>query len=133
MITARYDTVSDPDYQFLELRLSCEAFYVVNMYNEKPTLNLLSQLTLQRFLDLNPQMDKPFLFLGDVNLHHSSWNPEVQNNTLLANNLVRYLDSARAQIIINSAIIEEYGGTFHRSNSRKTSIIDLAFAARFQQ
>ena len=106
---------------------------MVNIYNEKPTTSLISQLTVERFLALNPTLNKPFLFLGDINLHHPAWNPEVHNSSTVASSLITYLENAKAELLIDSAVIEEFGGTFHRSNSKRTSIIDITYQAGFQQ
>lgn len=46
--------------------------------------------------------------------------------------MVRYLEQCQAQLLLDPAVIEEHGGTFHRANTRNTSIIDLSFAAGFQ-
>ena len=132
-VSPRFDLVSDPDLQILEVVLPSESFYVIHIYNEKPTSDYSTQLTLERFLDQQLKLDKPFLFLGDFNLHHPTWNPLVQNSTLLANRLVQYLDKTNAHLLNNSSVIEKYGGTFHRSNSKGTSIIDLTFEGGFRQ
>ena len=125
--------VSDPDFQILDVELSGEKFYAVNIYNKKPTTSLTSQLTVESFLSLNLTLNKPFSFLGDINLHHPAWNPEVLNSSTVANNLITYLENVKADLLIDSAIIEEFGGIFHRSNSKRTSIIDLTYQADFQQ
>lgn len=131
-VSPRYHLVTDPDLQILEVELSSESFYVVHIYNEKPTSHYSTKLTVERFMDLQLRLDKPMLFLGDFNLHHSSWNPLVQNSSPLANKLAQYLDNANAQLLNSPSIIEQYGGTFHRSNSKSISIIDLTFAIGFK-
>lgn len=131
-VSPRYDLVSDPDFQILEVEIPTESFYVIHIYNEKTTSHYSIKLTVERFLDLHLILDKPFLFLGDFNLHHSHWNPMVQNNIPLANKFVKYLDEINAQLLNRPSIIEQFGGTFHRANSRGTSIIDLTFAVGFQ-
>jgi hypothetical protein len=46
--------------------------------------------------------------------------------------LTSYLHAAQATLLIDHATIESHGGTFHRPNSKKTSVIDLAFSLGFQ-
>ena len=91
----------------MEVELPSESFYVIHIYNEKPTSNYSTKLSLERFLDLQLNLDKPILFLRDFNLHHSSWNPLVQNDSPLANKLAQYLDNANAQLLISPSIIEQ--------------------------
>lgn len=105
-VSPRYDLVTDPDLQILEVELSSESFFVIHIYNEKPTSHYSTRLTMERFFDLQLKLDMPILFLGDFNLHHSSWNPLVQNNSQLANKLAQYLDNAKAQLLNSLSIIE---------------------------
>ncbi|KAK8078686.1 Endonuclease/exonuclease/phosphatase [Apiospora phragmitis] len=86
--------------------------------------------TVQRFLDLNPLIT-PVLIVGDLNLHHPWWNPLAQSSPL-SKRLTGYLHAAQATLLIDHATIESQGGTFHRPNSRKTSVIDLAFSIGFR-
>lgn len=76
-VMPRYDLVSDPNYQILEVDLPGKAFYIICIYNEKPLTPSFSHYTVQRFLNLQLQLDKPFVLLGDFNLHHPLWNPLV--------------------------------------------------------
>ena len=132
-VMPRYDLVSDPDYQILEVDLPGEAFYIIHIYNEKPLIPSLMHYTVQQFLNLKVLLDKPFILLGDFNLHHQLWNPLIQTTNPLSNSLVEYLELNDAQLINSASVVEEFGGTFHRSNSKTTSIIDLTFVAGFKQ
>ena len=91
-VMPRYDLVSDPNYQILEVDLPGEAFYIIHIYNEKPLTPSFSQHTVQRFLNSQLQLDKPFLLLGDFNLHHSSWNALIQTFNPLAISFANYLE-----------------------------------------
>ena len=131
-ISARTDLISDPDMQLFEFSSTLESFYIIHMYNEKSSLEGVSQTTFQRFLELDLSLDKPFLLLGDMNLHHPWWNPLITNPNSQATKLYEFLQYHKASLLVDSEVIEEFGGTFHRSNSESISIIDLAFAANFK-
>lgn len=131
-INPRYDLVSDPDLQILQIDLPQESFYVVHIYQEKSRWQGEGRHTIQRFLDLNLQLDKPFLLLGDLNIHHPWWNHSVTNITQAAQSLVDYLSFHNAKLLISPTEIERFGGTFYRTNSKNISVIDLAFSCGFQ-
>ncbi len=131
-ISARTDLISDPDMQLFEFTSTVESFYIIHIYNEKSNVEGVNQTTFQRFLELDLYLDKPFLFLGDLNLHHPWWNPLISNPVSQATRLSNFLQHHKASLLVNSEVIEEFGGTFHRSNSKSISIIDLAFASNFK-
>ncbi|KAI1007438.1 hypothetical protein K3495_g784 [Podosphaera aphanis] len=115
-ITARTDLISDPDIQIFEGSNSIESFFIFHIYHEKS----------------NRDVNKPFLLLGDLNYHHPWWNPIIQSPSPQATELHDYLREKRERFLLDPEVIEEFGGIFHRSNSRSTSVIDLAFVAGFQ-
>lgn len=131
-VTPRFDLVMDPDYQILEVTASSESFFIIHIYNEKPTTDIYNKYTIERFLDNREVINKPFLLLGDLNLHHTSWNPQTRYSSAIAEQLVNFLDKNHALPLMNFSIIEEHGGTFHRPSCHTTSIIDLAFVAGFR-
>ncbi|KAK7912203.1 hypothetical protein PG985_014684 [Apiospora marii] len=126
-VNPRFDLVSDPYMQVLEVITPIENFYIVNIYNQTDEKG---SFTVQRFLDLNPPIT-PALIVGDLNLHHPWWNPLARSSPL-SERLTGYLHAAQATLLIDHATIESQGGTFHRPNSRKTSVIDLAFSIGFR-
>lgn len=130
-ITARYDLIVDPDFQILEIFAPHESFFI-NIYNEKPKTQHEIRFTLQRLFDLHISFQKPFLLLGDLNLHHQLWNPTVEYASPLAEHFVQFIHYHKAELLIDMTVIEELGGTFHRSNTKNTSIIDLVFASKFK-
>lgn len=89
--------------------------------------------TLHRLFQFKLTISKPFLLLGDLNLHHPWWNPMATNTSSSSLELCHFLNGYRASLLVDPEVIEEYGGTFHRSNTKNTSIIDLAFVAGFQK
>ena len=132
-VSARSDLVCDPDFQMLEISIPHETFYILHIYNEKPTTTSEKRTTIQRFLDNFVSYDKPFLFLGDFNLHHPDWNPIATNPSQDANHLANLIDQNRGRALMNAKIIEDQGGTFHRLNTKTISIIDLAFSFKFKR
>ena len=132
-ITSRTDIISDPDMQIFEVTTHLESFLIIHVYNEKPTSPGETHTTLQRLFQAQIQINMPFLLLGDLNLHHSWWNPMVSNPSSQATELFQFLKGFEANLLVEPEVIEEFGGTFHRSNTRNTSIIDLAFSAGFKK
>ena len=132
-ITPRTDIISDPDMQAFEVTTHLESFLIIHVYNEKSTVPGESQTSLQRIFQSQFQINMPFLLLGDLNLHHSWWNPMVSNPSSQTNELFQFLQSHEANLLVDPEVIEEFEGTFHRSNTRSTSIIDLAFSAGFKK
>ncbi|KAI0993925.1 hypothetical protein K3495_g14260 [Podosphaera aphanis] len=118
--------------QIFEVSNFMESFIIFHIYHEKSNRDGISQATLQRFYQVKIQVDKPFLLLGDLNLHHQWWNPMIQSPSPQATELHDYSRKKRARLLLDPEVVEEFGGTFHRSNSRSTSIINLAFVASFQ-
>ena len=138
--TPRYDLFNDPDIQAVEV-MGIEAFLVYNVYNEKErSYNLNAsqdpcqgRYTVDRLL-LNTQLHQPTLLAGDFNLHHPRWNSAATPaNTAVASNLVSWLDSQQATLAIDPEVVNEKGGTYHRSNLRNISIIDLTFYTSFSK
>ncbi|KAK8095204.1 uncharacterized protein PG998_014428 [Apiospora kogelbergensis] len=119
-VNPRFDLVSDPYMQILEVITPIETFYIANIYNQADEKG---SFTVQRFLDLNPPIT-PALILGDLNLHHPWWNPLAKSSPSRS--------VLHATLLIDHATIEPHGGTFHRPNSKKTSVIDLAFSLGFR-
>ena len=132
-ITSRTDIISDPDIQIFEVTTHLESFLIIHVYNEKRTAPGETHTTLQRLFQAQIQINMPFLLLGDLNLHHSWWNPMVSNPSSQATELFQFLKGYEANLLVEPEVIEEFGGTFHRSNTRNTSIIDLAFSAGFKK
>ncbi|KAI0994863.1 hypothetical protein K3495_g13318 [Podosphaera aphanis] len=56
----------------------------------------------------------------------------IQSPSPQATELSDYLWKNRARLLLDPEVTKEFGGTFHRNNSRSTSIIDLAVVAGFQ-
>lgn len=131
-ILPRLDLANDPDFQILEVHTSIENFYILYFYNERPTMGTDCKLTFDRFLGLEIPLKKPFLLLGDMNLHHSMWNPARDSFSPTASTFVDFLEVHEALLIMDSQVIEDFGGTFQRSNTKQLSIIDLAFSVKFQ-
>lgn len=110
-----------------------ESFYILNIYNEKSHHLIVPTLTTQRLFQLDINWDRPFLLLGDLNLHHLSWNPAINSPTRNAEIFANYMEINQAILLNDFTIIEEFGGTFCRSNTQKTSIIDLTYVSGFQR
>ena len=127
-VNPRFDLVSDPYMQVLEVITPIENFYIVNIYNQ---IDEKGSFTVQRFLDLHLPIT-PALIVGDLNLHHPWWNPLAKSSPL-AERLTCHLQSVQATLLIDHATIESHGGTFHRPNSKRTSVIDLAFSIGFRR
>jgi ribonuclease HI/exonuclease III len=129
----RYDKCNDLDIQVIDILGVEEPFSIVNIYNEKQLKSASTQKTVERML-LPMQLDNPALLAGDFNLHHNWWNAAAESNrTSKAENLVNWLTSQSAELLNNPEVINTKGGTFHRSNLKATSVIDLAFAKGFKR
>ena len=139
--TPRYDLFNDPDIQAIEI-IGLETFLIFNIYNERERdygedmsqcPSRQGQYTVDRLL-LHTQLQEPTLLTGDFNLHHDRWNSAASAaNIEKASNLVSWLDSQQATLAIDPEITNEKGGTFHRSNLRNISIIDLTFYTPFSK
>ena len=148
--TPRYDICNDPDMQIIEF-FGKEHFYVVNVYNERqqrsslqptaphppissqPPTSRSTLYTVERLLQ-HIRLDKPAVIAGDFNRHHPWWNSAAHPDKIAeAANLVDWLNSIDATLLVNGEEINEKGGTFHRPNLRSTSVIDLAFHTRFRK
>ena len=138
--TPRHDLFNDPDLQAIEV-IGIEPFLIYNIYNERERdYNLdpsqstsQGQYTINRLL-LHTQLRQPTLLAGDFNLHHPRWNSTASPaNTAVADNLVNWLDSQQATLAIDPEVVNEKGGTFHRSNLRNISVIDLTFHTTFSK
>ena len=80
------------------------------------------------------RLDKPTLITGDFNLHHPWWNCTADEaKATTAGTLVSWLESQNATLLIDNDVIEEKGGTYHRSNLKTISVIDLAFTTGFKR
>ena len=89
--------------------------------------------TTQRLLQ-HIRPDKPAIIAGDFNLHHPRWNAAAdRQKASRAADFVSWLDNEKATLLINSEEVNLRGGTFHRSNLKSTSIIDLAFYTSFRK
>ncbi len=123
----REDICKDTDIIALEIYGQFERFLLLNVYNKRQLdKNSRTQrngrTTISRAI-LELEMDLPFILIGDYNLHHTRQNALARNLTREANELVDWLDKYNCQLL-NS---DKQEGTFHRSNIREKSIIDLAF------
>lgn len=130
-VTPRFDIINDPDLQILELFLPEESFFIIHIYNEKPLNDEETRTTVQRLIDIPIKLQKPFILLGDLNLHHPWWNPFISNPSTQAESFITFLRRYHTRLLNDAQVIEELGGTFHRSHSTSISVIDLAFATRF--
>ena len=90
-ITLRSDLISDPDMQIFDVTGPEECFQIIHIYNEKSTCHEQSTTTLERFFQAQLPVKKPFLLLGDLNLHHPWWNPLVRTPIAQAVELADYL------------------------------------------
>ena len=135
----RYDLFNDPDIQAIEV-IGIETF-MYNIYNEKERdygLNpsqepSVGRYTIDRLL-LNTCLQQPTLLTGDFNLHHPRWNSAATPaNASAAGNLVSWLDAQQANLVIDPEVVNEKGGTYHRSNLRIVSVIDLTFCTPFNK
>lgn len=132
-ISLRSDLSMDHDYQIFEMSTAEEDFYIFHIYNERPLMESETRYTIQRFFEQLFNIEKPFLLIGDLNLHHHRWNPTITHTCQLAEKFVDFLDLTQSELLIDYDMVEEYGGTFHRANTQSTSIIDLAFASKFKR
>lgn len=137
----KYDLCSDPDVQVIEV-VGREAYYIVNVYNERERLEglglgldssqALGLPTVERRLQ-HLQLQKPALIVGDFNLHHPWWNSTANpTRASKAETLVRWLQRNGASLLVDAEETSLKGGTFIRSNLTTTSIIDLAFYTSFR-
>ena len=136
----RYDLFNDPDIQAIEI-MGIETFLLYNIYNEKERDYGLNpnqgphqgRYTIDRLL-LNTHLQLPTLLAGDFNLHHPRWNSAARPaNTAVADSLVSWLDGQQATLAIDPEVVNEKGGTYHRSNLRGVSVIDLVFHTSFNK
>jgi Endonuclease-reverse transcriptase len=86
--------------------------------------------TVERLL-LNFRLQQPAVIAGDFNLHHNWWNAAIGNPTQRAIQLVHWLQQQNATLLNNPEVINDLGGTFHRSNLQQTSVINLTFYTKF--
>ncbi|KAI1001045.1 hypothetical protein K3495_g7158 [Podosphaera aphanis] len=93
--------------QIFKVSNSVESFFIFHIYHKKSNRDGISQTTLQRFYQAKIQVDKPFLLLGDLNLHHPCWNPMIQSPSPQATELHDYLRKNRARLLLDSEVIEE--------------------------
>ena len=74
------------------------------------------------------------MIAGDFNRHHPWWNSAAPSDKISkAANLVNWLNSINATLLVNAEEINLKGGTFYKPNLKTTSIIDLAFYTGFKQ
>lgn len=109
-VSPRLDIIEDPDMQIHQIDTPGESFYLLNIYNEKSHHLTESTLTIERLLQLDVNWDRPFLLLGDLNLHHLSWNPAINSPTQNAEAFASYMEKNHATLLNNFTIIEEFGG-----------------------
>ncbi|KAK5989436.1 hypothetical protein PT974_05387 [Cladobotryum mycophilum] len=133
--TPRYDLFNDPDILAIEI-LGIEPFLLINLYNEQPQqasqqANQQGLHTIERSLFPIGRLKQPSILAGDFNLHHTRWNTQAKP-TARANSLVQWLDSQQATLLVDTSKAIKLGGTYHRENLRRPSVIDLAFSIGFQ-
>ncbi|KAK5991836.1 hypothetical protein PT974_07493 [Cladobotryum mycophilum] len=133
--TPRYDLFNDPDILAIEI-LGIEPFLLINLYNEQPQqasqqANQQGLHTIERLLFPIGRLKQPSILAGDFNLHHTRWNTQAKP-TARANSLVQWLDSQQATLLVDTSKAIKLGGTYHRENLRRPSVIDLAFSIGFQ-
>ena len=130
----RYDICNDLDIQVIDILGVEEPFSIINLYNEKQLETAVTTTTVDRVLLPMEQREKPVLLAGDFNLHHTWWNAEAEaSKAQKADSLVNWLTSQSAELLNSPEVINAEGGTFHRSNLKATSVIDLAFIKGFQR
>ena len=119
--------------QVFEVTAQFESFLIIHFYNENSTVPGETHTTLQRLFQDQIPINMPFLLFGGLNLHQSWWNPMVSNPSSQATELLQFLKGDKVNLLVYPEVIEEFGGTFHRSNTVNTSIVDLKFSAGFKK
>ena len=137
----RFDLCNDPDMQVIEV-FGLESFLIYNIYNERqrdyglvPSQDTQSRgsYTIDRLL-LNSRLQSPSVLVGDFNLHHPRWNSAATPaGATKADSLVNWLDSQRATTLVDPEVVNEFGGTYNRSDLRNISVIDLTFCTPFKK
>jgi hypothetical protein len=132
--STRYDLCNNPDTQVIKVLNNTEPFYIVNVYNER---RLIEGSTVQQYtvvwLLQYLQFDLLAIVAGDFNAYYSWWNSTSCYRIQHTRILVDWLRRIQANLLVDSEVTNQYGGTFYRSNLQTESIIDLAFNTGFQQ
>ena len=104
--------------QVIEITLTQGKIKLLHIYNPEPSLNIdhLSQL-------IN-QLGRKYLVVGDMNGHHTLWDPYIQSNNQCGNILSEYiLDQPTI------ALATEPGLATHTNNRGITSTLDLTLCS----
>lgn len=116
----RPDIISDPDIQILEVSTpTIQPFFIFNIYNERRGASHI--YTLDRIPE-SLQIPKRCILAGDFNAHHTLWNP-LRQECARHENILKLVEDHHLQLLN-----EPGQATFFRSNTKKTSVIDLTFA-----
>src|SRR5215208_2429668 len=115
--TPRTDIINDPDFQLLEISTPLiPTFFLANIYNEYD--NLRGNYTLPRTLP-NIQLPQRCILSGNLNAHHSYWNPQT-TTTKRADDIIHLLDDLNWQL----CNIPDTPTYFYRQGTG-TSVLDL--------
>ena len=128
----------DPDIQIFDVLEGGDATQFVHVYNERNRSENTPNWALERILQQvttsghNSRLQKSVVLLGDLNLHHESWDPGCTNVSQLSVRFREWLDQHDFTLGNTIGV-----GTFFRPHMSKASVLDLVFtrgeaASRFQ-
>lgn len=112
----------DPDFMLLEITEKGKKLFIINIYNEKDRDQGTNKNTAERCLYSLPYIPQNTLLIGDFNTHHPWWEPSCDKTTARADKLEDWLDEEEFFLLNKPG-----KATFSRKNTKKTSVLDLAF------
>ena len=106
------------EVQAVEITAAHEKLKLLNIYNPQTRLNT------DHYNHLVEQLGRKFIIVGDMNAHHTQWDPEIPTNNQCGNALADYiLDEPRLAVATTPGL-----GT-HMNNNGIVSTIDLTICS----
>ena len=62
------------EVQAIEIKLSHEKVKLIHMYNPPPNAEI------NNFKNITSQLGRKYIIVGDLNAHHTDWDPFIQEN-----------------------------------------------------
>ena len=103
--------------QVIEIKLSHEKVKLLHMYNPPPNAEI------NNFEILTSQLGRKYIIVGDLNAHHTNWDPFTQNNTF-GNLLSDYITDNNTMTVATTPGLPTY-----TSRTGNTSTLDLTICS----
>ena len=104
--------------QAIEITLTQGKIKLLHVYNPESSLNI------DHLSHLINQLGRKYLVVGDMNGHHTLWDPYIQNNNQCGNALSEYILD-----LPTIALVTEPGLATHTNNRGITSTLDLTLCS----